>query len=70
VTAAVDTPVLIAVLKGARREQLGQINGGPREHLIPDFLIAAQAAAQADEIIAIDRGFIRRYFPKLNIVSV
>jgi predicted nucleic acid-binding protein len=35
--------------------------GGPREHLIPDFLIGAHAAEQADAIAAIDRGYLRRY---------
>jgi predicted nucleic acid-binding protein len=30
--------------------------GGPREHLIPDFLIGAHAQTEADRIAAIDRG--------------
>ena len=42
--------------------------GGPREHLIPDFLIGAHARQQADQIAAIDRGYLRRYFPRLRIV--
>jgi predicted nucleic acid-binding protein len=43
--------------------------GGPREHLIPDFLIGAHAQSQADQIAAIDRGYLRKYFPRLRIIK-
>lgn len=43
--------------------------GGPRRQMIPDFLIAAHAAIQADRFAAIDRGYLRRYFPKLSLLS-
>lgn len=42
--------------------------GGPREHLIPDFLIGAHAQTQTDRIAAIDRGYLRRYFPRLRVI--
>lgn len=42
--------------------------GGPREHLVPDFLIGAHAQQQADRIAAIDRGYLRRYFPRLRVL--
>jgi predicted nucleic acid-binding protein len=43
-------------------------NGGPREHLIPDFLIAAHGQCQADQLAAIDRGYLRRWFPNLKLL--
>ena len=44
-------------------------HGGPRDHLVPDFLIGAHAQEQADRIAAIDRGYLRRYFPRLKIFT-
>lgn len=43
--------------------------GGPREHLVPDFLIGAHAQLQADRIAAIDRGYLRHYFPRLRVLT-
>ncbi|NJM37192.1 MAG: type II toxin-antitoxin system VapC family toxin [Akkermansiaceae bacterium] len=43
--------------------------GGPRQHLIPDFLIAAHASVQADRFAAIDRGYLRAYFPTLALLN-
>lgn len=41
--------------------------GGPREFLIPDFLIASHAFIQADRLLAHDRGYLRRYFKALEV---
>jgi predicted nucleic acid-binding protein len=44
--------------------------GGPRDRLIPDFLIAAHALTQADRLAAADRGYLRAYFKSLNLLTV
>ena len=55
--------------------QAGQIfrqyrqQGGPRDHLIPDFLNGAHAQKQADRFVARDRGYLRRYFPSLTLLQ-
>ncbi len=44
-------------------------SGGPRQHMIPDFLVGAHALHQSDQLASADRGFLRRYFPRLKIIA-
>lgn len=57
-----------AVLAGRIHREYRR-RGGPREHLVPDFLIAAHAATQANRLAALDRGYLRNYFPRLQVLS-
>ncbi len=43
--------------------------GGPRTPILPDFLVAAHAATQADWLATDDRGYLRKYFPNIRILS-
>ena len=43
--------------------------GGPREHLVPDFLIAAHAQIQANRLAVVDRGYLRTWFPELELLA-
>ena len=43
--------------------------GGPRTTILPDFLVAAHAATQANSLATEDRGYLRAYFPQIRILS-
>ncbi len=43
--------------------------GGPRTTILPDFLVAAHAAIQADSLATEDRGYLRAYFPAIQLLS-
>jgi len=44
-------------------------NGGPRTSILPDFLVAAHAAIQADSLATDDRGYLHMYFPTIRLLS-
>lgn len=44
-------------------------SGGQRIRVIADFLIGAHAVAQCDRLLTRDRGYYRKYFGRLVIVS-
>ena len=60
VTAAVDAGVN---WRNHRRR------GGPRDRIVPDFLIGAHAAFRADRLLTRDRGFYRSHFAGLTVVD-
>lgn len=43
--------------------------GGPRERVLADFLIGAHALHEANRLLTRDRGFYRKYFSGLEILS-
>lgn len=43
--------------------------GGARQRILPDFMVAAHALLQADQFLTRDLGFYRNYFKDLKIVS-
>jgi hypothetical protein len=43
--------------------------GGPRERILPDFLIGGHAKARTSRLLSRDRGFYRKYFPGLVLID-
>lgn len=63
--AGYDSAVLAGEIFRAYRDR-----GGPRERILPDFMVAAHASTQAGRLATADRGYIRNYFPRLKLLTV
>lgn len=61
---AVDSSVLLAIYLGESTADHWL------DRLIPDFLIAAHAQIDCDRLAAADRGYLRRYFPDLPVLTL
>lgn len=42
--------------------------GGPRQQILPDFIIAAHAKIQANRLATLDHGYLRKWFPDLPLL--
>ncbi len=60
---------LAAALEAARVQRRYREQGGGRERMLTDFLVAAHAQTMADRLLTRDQGFFRAYFPRLQILD-
>ena len=44
--------------------------GGGKTTIVPDFLIGAHAATQADQLASADRGYLRAHFSGLKLLAI
>ncbi len=58
----------VAFLAG-ERWGLYRKSGGTRKRIITDFLIGAHGMAKADRFLTRDRGFYKKYFPEIQILT-
>lgn len=58
-----------ALYRASQAFRAYRANGGPRQHLLPDFLIGALAEVEQQDLITRDAARIRTYFPNVNVVE-
>lgn len=58
-----------AALGAARSWHNNRRRGGGRDRIAADFLIGGHAAAQAERLLTRDRGFYRKYFTDVAVLS-
>jgi len=66
---AYSPTTLEAALEAGKAWHRYRLAGGPRDRLIPDFLVAGHALVSAERFLTRDRGFYRRWFEDLRILE-
>jgi predicted nucleic acid-binding protein len=58
-----------ALYRAARAFRAYRENGGPRENLLPDFLVGALADTEGVAVLTRDPNRIRTYFPDVELIE-
>lgn len=58
-----------ALYRAGRAFRAYRDNGGPRESLLPDFLVGAQAASDGEPLLTRDGRRVQTYFPEVRLIT-